>query len=80
MELIKVKVAGRDGKPIEIVLCFDGGSDRSWITSEMVKKLKPLWVTAEDLINNTFGQATLGASCLRNLYKVSVSSLCDDYD
>ena len=79
MKLTKMNIAGKDGKFIEVVVCFDGGSDRSWITSAMVKKLKPTWVTAEDLVNSTFGQENLGPSSLRNLYKVTVGSLFNSF-
>ena len=79
MQLIKIKIAGLSGGFEEIVCCFDGGSERSWISSAMVKKLRPHWVTAEDLMTSTFGQEVLGPSSLHNLYKVTVGSLTSGY-
>lgn len=50
----KVKVCVKNGKYSEATLLFDPGSDNSYVSSKLVKKVRPRWVASEHISYSVF--------------------------
>ncbi|XP_064649968.1 uncharacterized protein LOC135501660 [Lineus longissimus] len=72
LQTAKVKIVGRQGCT-EATLMFDSGSDRSYITSSMVKRVKPEWVGTEPISYAAFGCNTPSVERQCNIYDVHLS-------
>ncbi|XP_037775537.1 uncharacterized protein LOC119572501 [Penaeus monodon] len=55
LQTARVKVYGDSGICCEATLLFDTGSDRSYVSSNFVKKVKPKWVSSETVSYAAFG-------------------------
>ena len=64
-----VKVRGNGGTAMANVL-FDSGSNRSYITSDLVRKLGAEWVDSEPVSYAAFGTADPSLNEMRNIYNV----------
>lgn len=68
LQSAKVKVINNEGKGVQATVLFDNGSDRSYVSSSLIKKIKPAWVCSEPLRYSAFGN------------KCSQSQICNLYD
>ncbi|KAJ8027606.1 hypothetical protein HOLleu_32800 [Holothuria leucospilota] len=73
LQTAKVKVVGRHGM-IETTLLFDSGSDRSYVTSDLVKRVRPEWVSAQPQAYAVFGGNKSSGCKLRDVYKLGLQS------
>ena len=55
-------------------ILFDTGSDRTYVSSSLVKKLKPEWVVKEPVNYIAFGQGKTSGNQLHNVYNVHLRS------
>ena len=63
----KVKVCGEQGQCVAATVLFDNGSDRSYVSSIFLKKVRPKWVCSEPVSYSAFGnKTTRGHMC--NIY------------
>ena len=51
----RVKVAGTSGCTTNATVLFDTGSDRTYVSSSLVRKVKPEWVDAQPMAYAAFG-------------------------
>ncbi|XP_068240256.1 uncharacterized protein [Palaemon carinicauda] len=58
LQTAKVQVSGSDGTVVIAQVMFDYGADRSYISSNFVKKCKPLWITSIPMPYSSFGGHT----------------------
>ena len=54
----------------EATVLFDTGSDRSYVSSELVNKINPEWVGSQQVAYAAFGCNKPGKSALRNVFQV----------
>lgn len=73
LQTAKVKVLDGQGNKVIAQILFDGGSDRSYVSSHFLKKIKPHWAGSEELTNNTFGGHRTDNVC--NLFNLYLSTL-----
>ena len=57
-------------------ILFDSGSDRSYISSRVLDKIKPEWVDMENLSFSTFGSTKPTENSMRNIYRLNMK--CND--
>ncbi|XP_064117688.1 uncharacterized protein LOC135223114 [Macrobrachium nipponense] len=72
LQTAKVSVVESNGIPIEARALFDSGSDRTYVSSNIVKKCKPEWITSQPLTYSVFGGDNSSKSSLSNIYKLKV--------
>ena len=69
LQTIKVPVRGK-GRQVEAVVLFDTGSDKSYISKELVDKIAPEWVESKNLSFASFGTNLPSPPENRNVYNV----------
>ena len=74
LPMAKVKVKGSRGEA-EVNLLFDTGSDRTYVTSDLVKKIGPQFRRSECIGFTSFGGGSSSKKELRNVYSLQISSL-----
>ena len=74
LQTAKVHVKGKSGT-VEATLLFDSGSDRSYVTSNLVKKVQPQWVSSQPVSYSAFGEQRGGKNELRHLYKFDLQGI-----
>ncbi|XP_066958080.1 uncharacterized protein [Macrobrachium rosenbergii] len=71
LQTAKDKVLGK--KVIcEATLLFDTGSDRSYVSSKFVKRVRPKWITSEYISFSSFGGGKASKSNQCNVYEMSL--------
>ena len=73
LQSVRVKVHGVGGV-VDATVLFDTGSDRSYITTDLVRKVGPEWLDAQPMSYAAFGTGKPSVSELRNIYNVILES------
>ena len=71
--------SGCTGKSGIFTVLFDTGSDRSYVSSRLVKRVEPEWVGTQPISYSVFGTDHGGKSELRNLFHVNLKCADDSY-
>ena len=71
--------SGCTGKSGIFTVLFDTGSDRSYVSSRLVKRVEPEWVGTQQISYSAFGTDHGGKSELRNLFHVNLKCADDSY-
>ena len=74
LQTIEVSVRGRGGRSKAVIL-FDTGSNRSYITEELVGKIKPDWVENCVLSYASFGSVSNSKPTQREIYDVLLEGM-----
>ena len=74
LQMASAEVCGQYTSSVNIL--FDCGSDRSYITSKVVNKIKPEWIDTENLSYSAFGSTKPTASNMKNIYNLNMK--CSD--
>ena len=69
LKSVRVKVHGRAGS-VEAVVLFDTGADRSYITTDIVRKVSPEWVDTQPHSYAAFGSGKPSVNELRHIFNV----------
>ena len=69
LQTLQLSVKGNCGETKAVVL-FDTGSDKSYISKDLVNKIGPQWVGSQNLAYATFGSAHSSCAEERNVYEV----------
>ena len=72
-QLAKVDVVTGHGRSVQATVLFDNGSDRTYITSGLVNKVKPTYVTSQKIGYAPFGGRQV-KPCQRNVYNLVTRS------
>jgi len=75
LQTARVKVFGESGACCEATLLFDTGSDRSYVSSNLVKKVKPKWVSSEPVSYATFGGSKSPPGKQSNIFDLQLVGL-----
>ena len=59
-------------KVVRATLLFDSGSDKSYVTHSLVKRVRPEWVSSEPLRYATFGSGKANPCEIRNVFKLEL--------
>ena len=76
LQTAKVNVMGSNGIPIEVRALFDSGSDRTYVSSDIVRKCKPQWISSQPIAYSVFGGDNSSKSRQSNIYRLKVLG-CD---
>ena len=68
-----VEATGHTRKKCKVTVLFDTGSDRSYISSKLVKQIDPEWAGAQHVAYSAFGSDCGGSSELRNLFHIELT-------
>lgn len=68
----RVKVCGEKGRCTVAALLFDSGSDKSYVSSSLVKKMKPKWRSSEYISYSSFGECKKSNPTLSNIYDLQL--------
>ena len=79
LQTTDVTASGCTGKSGICTLLFDTGSDRSYVSSRLVKRVEPEWVGTQQISYSAFGTDHGGKSELRNLFHVNLKCADDSY-
>ena len=74
LQVLKINVSGENGKIFEANALFDTGSDRTYMTENLVDKISPKWLMSQQVASATFGDKKPGTVLPRNLYSVHMKS------
>ena len=72
LQTAKVSVVGSNGIPTEVRALFDSGSDHNYVSSNIVKKCKPEWISSQPIAYSVFGGDNSSKSRQSNIYKLKV--------
>ena len=75
LQTAQITVKGQSGVTQATIL-FDTGSDRSYVSESLVKKIDPTWAGSQNVAYAAFGVKNPTNSMLRNLYQVDLK--CKD--
>ncbi|XP_063601659.1 uncharacterized protein LOC134777731 [Penaeus indicus] len=75
LQTARVKVYGDSGICCEATLLFDTGSDRSYVSSNLVKKVKPKWVSSETVSYAAFGGSKSPPGKQSNIFDLKLVGL-----
>ena len=64
LQTARVKVRGAQG----VTILFDTGSDRSYVTSELVSKVGPSWVDSQPVAYSGFGAGNTSKAQMRSIF------------
>ncbi|XP_063851761.1 uncharacterized protein LOC135095052 [Scylla paramamosain] len=67
LQTAKVKVGTGKGNSVQVTVLFDTGSDRSYVSSSLVKRIKPTWLKSEPICYSAFGNNS-SLSYMSDLY------------
>ena len=79
MQIADVTASGCTGKSGIFTVLFDTDSDRSYVSSRLVKRVEPEWVGTQPIAYSAFGTDHGGKSELRNLFHVNLKCVDDSY-
>ena len=79
LQTADVTASGCTGKSGIVTVLFDTGSDRSYVSSRLVKRVEPEWVGTQPIAYSAFGTDHGGKSELRNLFHVNLKCVDDSY-
>ena len=79
LQTTDVTASGCTGKSGILTVLFDTGSDRSYVSSRLVKRVEPEWVGTQQISYSAFGTDHGGKSELRNLFHVNLKCADDSY-
>ena len=79
LQTTDVTALGCTGKSGIFTVLFDTGSDRSYVSSRLVKRVEPEWVGTQPISYSVFGTDHGGKSELRNLFHVNLKCADDSY-
>ena len=68
----KVKIVGKDGKTQLATILFDTGSDRSYVSSDLVKKISPKSINQEYIAYSSFGGTQSSSTMLTQIYALKL--------
>ena len=71
MQVLKLEVRGRSGI-VEANVLFDSGSDRSYVTSDLVSQVDPEFCLMERVAFSSFGSHTASKDEMRNIYNLEL--------
>ena len=75
MQVVKAKLQSKGGKIVEANVLFDGGSDLSFVTQDLVKKLDLKKSGEETFSFSGFGDAESGPRTKRKVYNVELGGI-----
>ena len=70
LQTAKVQVSSGDGAFATARVMFDSGADRSYVSSNFVKKCKPRWISSAPLPYSSFGGHGAGKNEHRNVFEL----------
>ena len=71
LQFARVTVHGSQGVT-EATVMFDTGSDRSYVTQDLVNRVKPKWVDSEPVAFASFGSGKPSKTDLRHIFSVNL--------
>ena len=71
LQFARVTVHGSQGVT-EATVMFDTGSDRSFVTQDLVNRVKPKWVDSEPVAFDSFGSGKPSKTDLRHIFSVNL--------
>ena len=71
LQIIRVPAEGQTGVSPAVVL-FDTGSDKTYVSSSLVKRIDPEWVGSQNMAFAAFGSGKSSRIEQRNIYRVSL--------
>ena len=74
LQMATTEVCGMSSTPVNVL--FDSGSDRSYVSSDIVNKINPEWLDMENLSYSAFGSENPSENNLRNIYRLNMK--CSD--
>ena len=74
LQTAKVNVSGKKGS-LPVTILFDSGSDFTYISGSLVKKIQPEWITANQMRYSAFGGRSSKVGMMYNVYKVELQTL-----
>ena len=75
MQVVKTTILSANGKPVELSVLFDGGSDRSFISGQTVKRLGLKKSHNETLAFSGFGGSGPGPRTKREIYDLGLGGV-----
>ena len=75
MQVVKAKLQSKGGKIVEANMLFDGGSDLSFVTQDLVKKLDLKKSGEETFSFSGFGDAESGPRTKRKVYNLELGGI-----
>ena len=69
LQTVKIIINGKHG-PIEANVLFDTGSNISYATTELIKKVSPKWLGSKKLSYAAFGSSLVGKEEVRNIFEI----------
>ena len=69
LQTVKIIINGKHG-PIEANVLFDTGSNISYATTELIKKVSPKWLGSKKLSYAAFGSSSVGKEEVRNIFEI----------
>ncbi|XP_071961249.1 uncharacterized protein [Antedon mediterranea] len=73
LQTAKVRVKGSKGDCLVTVM-FDTGSDNTYVSSNVVNKVGPVWLTSKSFAFAAFGEGKPSQNETRNIYKLNVEN------
>lgn len=74
LQIARVQVTGNNG-PMELSILFDTGSDRSYVTSKVVRRLRPEFERTDRVAYAAFGSSGVSKESARNVYRLPMDGL-----
>ncbi|XP_076038379.1 uncharacterized protein LOC143023660 [Oratosquilla oratoria] len=72
LQTAKIKTLTNNGKSIDAFVMFDLGADTTYVSHDIVRRIKPKWVTSKYTSYSTFGNKKSQNRKERNIYDVKV--------
>lgn len=72
LQTAKVQVSTGDGDIVVAKVMFDNGADRTYVSSNFVKRCKPKWITSTPILYSSFGGHSVGKNEQRNVYRLQL--------
>ncbi|XP_076037766.1 uncharacterized protein LOC143023138 [Oratosquilla oratoria] len=72
LQTAKIKTLTNDGKSVDAIVMFDLGADTTYVSHDIVRRIKPKWVTSKYTSYSTFGNKKSQNRKERNVYDVKV--------
>ena len=76
MQVAQVEVMGKEG-PVKATVLFDTGSDRTYVSSKLVRQVDPEFVSSEMVQYAAFGAVKANRAELKNLYRLEFRGSSD---
>ncbi|XP_076035359.1 uncharacterized protein LOC143021637 [Oratosquilla oratoria] len=72
LQTAKIKTLTNNGKSIDVIVMFDLGADTTYVSHDIVRRIKAKWVTSKYTSYSTFGNKKSQNRKERNVYDVKV--------